>query len=185
MTAAKSACVLSPLPTAVPPSGIRPSSANVAPSWFRADGHLRRVAAELLPERHRHGVHQVGPSRLDDVDELDRLGRERVAEPVERRHEVVVSGLQRGEVDRRREHVVRALTEVDVVVRMGPAVGERADHLVGVHVRRRAGSGLEHVDRELGVVLAGGDRVAGGDDLCGQRGVEEAEFGVRRRRPPT
>ena len=40
--------------------------------------------------------------------------------------------------------------------------------LVGVHVRGGARAGLEHVDRELVVVLARGDLVAGGGDAAGQ-----------------
>ena len=39
--------------------------------------HLRRVAAELLAERDRHGVHQVRAAGLDDVVELRRLRLER------------------------------------------------------------------------------------------------------------
>ena len=50
-----------------------------------------------------------------------------------------------------------------------PVAGEVGEHLVGVHVRGGAGAGLEDVDRELVVVLAGGDRVAGGGDPLGQR----------------
>ena len=61
---------------------------------------------------------------------------------------------ERGEMDGRREDVVRALAHVDVVVRMHVLAGERRDHLVRVHVRARARAGLEDVDRELVVVLA-------------------------------
>jgi len=39
--------------------------------------------------------------------------------------------------------------------------GEVGDHLVGVHVRGGARAGLEDVDRELAVVLAGRDLVGG------------------------
>ncbi len=57
---------------------------------------------------------------------------------------------------------------------MGPVAGEVGEHLVGVHVRGGAGAGLEDVDRELVVVFAGGDGVAGGGDPLGQVGVELA-----------
>ena len=63
-----------------------------------------------------------------------------------------------------------------------PVAGEVGDHLVGVHVRGGAGAGLEDVDRELVVVLAGGDRVAGGGDPLGQVGVELAQLAVDPRR---
>ena len=103
---------------------------------------------------------------------------ERRGEPVERGQQVVADLVERGEVDRRREDVVRGLAHVDVVVGMGAVAGEVGDHLVRVHVRRGARAGLEDVDRELVVVLAGGDRVAGGGDPLGDVGVEQPELGV-------
>ena len=48
-----------------------------------------------------------------------------------------------------------------------PLGGEGGDHLVGVHVRRGARPGLEHVDRELVVPLALGDLVGRGRDRLG------------------
>ena len=176
---ANAGSVFKPLPTAVPPSGIRPSSGSVAATWPRRPD-LGGIPAELLPEGHRHGIHQMRATGLHDVGELDGLRAEGRGEGGERRQQVVVRRLQGGQVHRRREHVVRALTEVDVVVRVSaPAVGEGADDLVGVHVRRRARAGLEDVDRELAVVLAGGDRVAGCRDRGGEVAVEQAQFGVR------
>ena len=56
--------------------------------------------------------------------------------------------------------------------------GELGDHLVGVHVRGGAGAGLEDVDRELVVVLAGGDLVAGLGDRVGNPLVEPGDLGV-------
>ena len=62
-----------------------------------------------------------------------------------------------------------------------PSPATRRDHLVGVHVRRGAGAGLEDVDRELVVQLAGGDAVGGlGDPGC-LVGVEQAELAVHAR----
>jgi hypothetical protein len=81
-------------------------------------------------------------------------------------------------MDRRRKDVVRGLAHVDVVVRVDVVAGERGDHLVRVHVRRRAGAGLEDVDRELVVELACGDSVGGGRDPLGLVRVEQAELGV-------
>jgi hypothetical protein len=140
--------------------------------------HLGRVAAELLAERDRHGVHQVRPAGLDDVVELGGLRLERVGEPFERGDEVVGQLVERGQVDGRREHVVRGLPHVDVVVGVDAVAGDRGDHLVGVHVRRRAGAGLEDVDRELVVELAVRDPVAGCGDAVGLVLVEEAQIGV-------
>ncbi len=78
-----------------------------------------------------------------------------------------------GDVDCRREGVVGALPHVDVVVGvdrlvLGEAVAAEdldrpvGDDFVGVHVARRPRSGLEDVDREFAVELAGGDFLGGG-----------------------
>ena len=55
-----------------------------------------------------------------------------------------------------------------------PAAGQRGQHLVDVHVRRRARAGLEHVDRELLVELTGLDApaaaaIAGGHGIVDTR----------------
>src|SRR3954451_10576781 len=81
----------------------------------------------------------------------------------------------------RREHVVRGLAHVHVVVRMHVLAGERRDDLVRVHVRRRARPGLKDVDRELVVELAVRDAVPRGCDPVGLLPVEEAEVGVHAR----
>ena len=83
-----------------------------------------------------------------------------------------------GHVDRGGEHVVGALAHVHVVVGMDRLVRVEAiaagqldrpigNHLVDVHVGRRAGAGLVDVDRELVVELAGG-HFAG----SGQQGLD-------------
>ena len=86
---------------------------------------------------------------------------------------------ERGEMDGGREDVVRALAHVDVVVRMHVLAGQGGDDLVGVHVRARARAGLEHVDRELVVVLAPRDRIACRRDPLRLLGVEQPEVGIR------
>jgi hypothetical protein len=55
------------------------------------------------------------------------------------------------------------------------AGGQGGDHLVGVHVGRRARAGLEDVDRELVVVAAVGDVRGGGHDRLGQIVVDHPE----------
>ena len=178
--AANSGCVLSPVPVAVPPSGICATRGSASSMRCAAEPDLRRVAAELLAQRDRHGVHQVGATGLDDVRELVRLGLQRRLQPLERRQQLRAHLAQRRQVHRRREHVVGGLAHVDVVVRVHAALGEVGDHLVRVHVRRGARAGLEDVDRELVVVLARRDLVAGGRDALGDVGVEQA----RARRSP-
>ena len=115
--AANSGCVFRPLPTAVPPSGILPRRPRRGLDPRAALAHLRGVAAELLAQRDRDGVHQVRAARLDDVRELLGLRRERRGEQLERRQQLVDDPVERGQVHRRREHVVRRLAHVDVVVR--------------------------------------------------------------------
>ena len=122
-----------------------------------AERDLRGVAGELLPERDRHRVHQVRAPGLDDVLEASRLFRERALELFERRQQLVLGDVERRQVDGRGKHVVGGLAHVDVVVGVHALAGEPRDHLVGVRVRRGARAGLEDVDRELRVVLAGGD----------------------------
>ena len=59
---------------------------------------------------------------------------------------------------------------------------EIGDHLVGVHVGRRARTALDDVDDELIVQLAGADLLARADDRVGLDPVEHAELVVRQRR---
>ena len=97
------------------------------------------------------------------------------------RGQQLVGGLvQRGEVNRGREHVVGGLAHVDVVVGVAApsSVRQVGDHLVGVHVGRGARAGLEDVDRELIVELAVGDAVGSGGDPLGEVGVEQRQLAV-------
>src|SRR6185436_6656380 len=142
---------------------------------------LGRVAAELLAQRDRDGVHPVRAARLDDVRKLVRLALQGRSEPVERGQQVVCDLVQRGEVHGRREHVVRALAHVHVVVHVDAIAGDGRDHLVRVHVRGGAGARLEDVDRELRVELAVRDPVAGGRDPLRLLGVEQAQLTVHAR----
>ena len=89
---------------------------------------------------------------------------EGVDQAVDRRVDVVDELAGDGDPDRRRHRVVRRLRRVDVVVGVhGRAERRRrqvGEHLVDVHVGRRAGSGLEDIDGELLVEFAGLDAPA-------------------------
>ena len=61
--------------------------------------HLRRVAGELLPERDRNGVHQVRPTRLDDVVELLSLSLQGHGERLQGGEQVVLDLAERSKVD--------------------------------------------------------------------------------------
>ena len=102
--------------------------------------HLCGVAGELLAQGDGHGIHQVRAAGLDDVMEGVGLGLEGGFELLERGQKLVGGAVQRGEMDRRGEHVVGGLPHVDVVIgvsllRRLAVVGQRGDDLVGVHVR--------------------------------------------------
>ena len=146
---------LMPVPTAVPPRGSSPS---------RGQARVRRrsmpcsigggVAAELLSQGDRRGVHEVGATGLHHRLELALLlAQSACASSSSAGTRSTTIALRRGQVDGRREHVVRRLRCVDVVVRVH-RVAERlrrqvGQHLVHVHVRRRARARLVHVDREV------------------------------------
>ena len=148
---------------------------------------LRAPAAHLLAERQRHRVHQVRASGLDDLADVADAAADDRGQIRERRQQVLLDRQQGAEMNRRRNHVVRALAHVDVIVRMhgdaGIAARDVGDHLVGIHVAAGAGAGLEHVDRELRVVPAFGDFERRLLDCRGARGVEgvEVEIGGRSR----
>src|SRR5690606_491159 len=130
-------------------------------------------------------VHEVGAAGLDDLGELLGLALQGRREGVERGEQVVDDGGRGGDVDRGREHVVGGLRGVDVVVGVDAAPEQRArdvrDDLVGVHVRRRARAGLEDVDREVLVVLAGDDLLGGLGDGPREVLLEDPELGVGER----
>ena len=144
-----------------------------------AQRDLRRVSGELLAERDRHGVHQVRATGLDDVRELSGPRGEGGGEGVHRGQQVRVDLAEGRDVHGGGEHVVRRLAHVHVVVGVGGVAGEVRDHLVGVHVRRGAGAGLEDIHRELVVVLARGHGLPGGRDPLGEIRIHQAQFGVR------
>jgi len=151
---------------------------------------LARVAAELLAQADRGRVLEVGPARLDDRPELVGLGIEGGPEDLEGRQERVGDRHRRRQLERRRDHVVRRLALVHVVVGMDllrtaggrQALGrEVGDDLVHVRVRRRARAGLVDVDRELVVVAAVRDLGRAFGDGARDLAVEQAELRVRLR----
>ena len=158
-----------------------PDAAESRANALRSESDLGGVSGELLSERDRDRVHQVRPAGLDEVGELIGLALQGGAQLVQRGEEVGVDLAQRRQVNGGRKDVVRGLPHVDVVVRVGSVARERGDHLVRVHVRRGPGASLEDVDRELVVVFAGGDLVAGLRDPLGEIGIELSELGVRSR----
>ena len=171
-----------PVPTAVPPSGSSPMRGKAGLEPLDRESHGRRVAAELLPERDRRGVHEMGAAALHHGRELVGLAGQRSFEMLQRRDQGLADRAGRSDVYRRRKRVVRRLRRVDVVVRMHRRTesfgGERGEYLVRVHVARRTGPGLEHVDGEMRVPVASRDFGRGVVDGIRDGGVEHSEFGV-------
>ena len=154
----KSSPALRPVPTAVAPMFSSAQLPRRGRDIVAAAFDARGVAAELLTERDRHRILQVRPAGLEDVARTRRLARKAAGE-LARVAGRAAGAEQQRQARRRREDVVRGLAHVDVIVRMharvdaarlaedlGGAVGE---HLVRVHVVRRAGARLVHVDDEL------------------------------------
>ena len=118
---------------------------------------------------------------LDDVVELGGLRLQRLGETLQRRQEVVRDLVECCQMHGGRKDVVRRLPHVHVVVRVHVLTGERCHDLVGVHVRRGPGAGLEDVDRELIVQLARSDPVAGLGDALRLVVVQQTELCVHPR----
>ena len=168
---------------------VEPGQGDVDP--FEIGVELGHVPAELLTQRERHRVLEVGSADLDDVAELLGLGGERVAQRSDRRDQPVHDLFGGGDVHGRRERVVRRLRHVDVVVGMdrllrpslpaGELDGAVRDHLVHVHVRLGTAPGLPDVQRELVGVATVDDLVGGLHDELGLLGRELSELLVRER----
>ena len=85
--------------------------------------------------------------------------------------------------------VVRGLAQVDVIVRVHDAAragkdrgGPVGHHLVGVHVRRGARTGLEHVEREMRIESAVGDLLRRLRNRIGHLRVQQSELAIHLRR---
>src|SRR6266480_5359864 len=176
-----------PVPTAVPPI---PRSRSASPAWATRSA-LRSIvwpyATNSWPSR--IGVASCKCVR-PDLRILSCLAF-RQERPRQAAHGVEQRGQlgQRGQTDRGRDHVVRGLGHVDVVVRMHRlvratlaakqlvrAVGE---DLVTVHVVRGARPRLVGIHHELVAVFAGQHLVSRPHDRVGELGVETSGLLVR------
>ncbi len=149
---------------------------------------LAGPARRLLAEGHRRGVHQVGAPGLDGADVGAGQPAQLGVQVVERGDQLPDDHPAGGQPQRGREHVVRRLGGVDVVVGVHrpaePLGGHVGQHLVGVHVGARAGAGLEDVEREVVVERAEGHLGRGVVDRRGDVLRDHPEAAVDRRRHP-
>ena len=83
---------------------------------------LGYVAREFLAQGQGRRVLQVGAADLDDVIEGFRLGHERISQLLDRGNQFVMQCRDGRDVHRGREHVVRGLALVDIVVGMHEAL---------------------------------------------------------------
>ena len=125
-------------------------------------------------------------SGLDNLIECFCLGVDRVPQVLQAGQQRCGRFEIRADVNGGGDHVVAALTHVDVVVRMDLAAQfsgrQRRNDLVGVHVCAGARAGLEDIERELVVVAAVGDFVRGVFNGPGHVGLHQSQVVVHRRR---
>lgn len=86
-------------------------------------GQLLGIAAKLLAEGQRYGIHGVGATDLDDVLELIGLGAQGVVQDLDGRLQVVVQLEGHRDVDGRGEGIIGALRLVDMVIGMHWGLG--------------------------------------------------------------
>ena len=144
--------------------------------------HLCRPAAQFLSQSDGHGVHEVCAPGLDLALELGGAPFEGVGQMLQCRQQAIAHPESRTDMDGGGDHVVAALAAVDMIVGVyGPAqacAGQAGDHLVGVHVGAGARTGLEDIDGELRVMVAGLHFGGGGHDGVGQVGRQASQVPV-------
>ena len=150
---------------------------------------LGDITAELLPEGQGGRIHQVGPSNLDHLRHLFRLGCQGIAELLHARNRRADDAVIGGDVHRRGEGVVGTLRLVGVIVGVdrsvalaegsaGQHVRPVGDDLVHVHVGLRARACLPDHEREAVVQLAGDDLPAHADDQVPLGLGQDARFTI-------
>ena len=132
----------------------------------------RPPAGNLLAELYRGSVLKMSTTRLDDVVILLLKALKGGDELLDCRDQLVLNRDDSRNVHSGRESIVRRLAHIDVVVRVsqlpaGDLVSARADDLVRVHIRLRAGAGLPYNKREMIIELPRDDLIAGSRN-CGE-----------------
>ena len=116
-------------------------------------------AGDLLTEGQRRRILQMGAAYFDNIAEGNGFIVQGLLQHVELRDQLLPQGNHRRHVHRRREHVVRALALVDIIVGVNltlhparpaqqftRAIGQ---YLIHIHVALRAGAGLPDSQRKL------------------------------------
>ena len=153
---------------------------------------LRRPARNHLSQRQGRRVLEMRPADHHNMGKGLRLGVERIAQLGNGRQQRGPDPLHRGDMHDGREHVIRRLTVIDVVVRVDGLLrpdhaardlnGPVGDHLIGVHVGLGARPGLKHDQRELVVELAFDHILSRADDEIDLRLWQLLKFEIGQRR---
>ena len=134
------------------------------------------IRRKLLPQGHRHSILQLRATNLKNAFELLSLGFKAALQNLHRGEQAVNARPQRnahgGGI-----HIIRALRSVHMVIRMQDVIAaffkaklfkrDIGNHLVGVHVGRRARTALDHIHHELLFVIASNQFIAGQDHSGG------------------
>ena len=149
-----------------------------------AELQLGDIATELLAEAEGHGVLQMGAADLDDRGELLSAAAQGLDQALQGWDQLAMQRNRHRHMHRRREGVIAGLAEVDMVVGMHRALAAKhaasaldrpvGDHLVDVHVRLGAGTGLPDAQRKLGIEPACSHLFSRRHDRCLQRGLQPA-----------
>src|SRR5262245_7272917 len=105
-----------------------PTESNLAQSFdrfLRARFRIRdllRIAREFLPESHRRRVHQMRAADFHDMPEFFGLRFEGAMQFLQSRNQMVLQFLGGTDVNRRWNHVIARLTQVDVIIGMNRVV---------------------------------------------------------------
>ena len=120
-------------------------------------------AIKGLPKSHRYGIFQLGTPHFDDMCKLIRFLPERLDQNLQMLNQFQMSIIQ-SNVNGCRISIVGRLWTVDVIVRrteliFSPLMPHQfqcpvGNHFIGIHVSGRTGSSLNHIYRELLVMLS-------------------------------
>ena len=170
----------------------RAAQRQLAHAFHRAANHALipaeggRPAADLLPQRQRGRILQVGAADFNHVGIFRAEALKRRREPVKRRQDMILRRRQRRNMHRRREGIVGALGFVHVVVGVHQlfaqqGVRARGDDLVDVHVALRAAARLPDDERKFVVEFARQNFIAGGGNRVRAARIQIAELAVGQR----
>ena len=170
--------------------GQLPQMVEGVPQSLQPKIELSHVAAELLTEGQRRGVHQVRPPDFDDIHEGCRFGGEAVAKPLNAGNRHLNNLRVRRDVHRGGVGVIRRLGFVHVVVGVDGLVALAqhtaiedmrtvGDHLVDIHVGLGSTSSLPNHQGKGIIELSRQDLPTNRNNPIALFGRQDAEIGIR------